>query len=129
MTMQQFNQPWRLMNWNCGEGQLAIDMFETDSEVVVRASMAGIVSDVQITASGDMLQIRATSSSEREESGPGYQREEQTYSTLSRTLPLPAKVNAEQAQAAIVAGVLIVRLPKLPYGESKTVDVTLHAEG
>lgn len=128
MTMQQFDQPWRLMNWNCGEGQFAIDMFETDNEVVVRASMAGIESDVQITASGDMLRIRATSSSEHEESGPAYQREERTYSTLTRTLPLPAKVDAEHAQAAIVGGVLIVRLPKLPYGESKTVDVTLRAE-
>jgi HSP20 family molecular chaperone IbpA len=34
------------MSWNCGEGQFAIDMFETGGEVVVRASMAGIGSGV-----------------------------------------------------------------------------------
>jgi HSP20 family protein len=129
MTMQQFDQPWRLMNWNCGEGRFAIDMFETDGEVVVHASVGGMGSEVQITASGDMLLIRAATSSERQEAGPDYVREERAYSTVSRTIPLPAKVDAEQAQAIIAGGVLIVRLPKLRSGESKTVDVPLRAEG
>ena len=128
MTMQQFDRPWRLMNWNTGEGQFAIDMYETDSEVVVRAAIAGGASEVQITASGDTLRIHAATASEREGPGPPYRHEER-YSSFSRTLPLPAKVDAEHANAALEGGILIVRLPKLAYGESKTFDVSVRDEG
>ena len=34
-----FSRPWRFLTWDTGEGFFPLDLYETDDEVVVRASL------------------------------------------------------------------------------------------
>ena len=119
-----FARPWRLMSWYTGEGAFAVDLYETDADVVVKASIAGVKpEDVKISVAGDVLSIRGEVNEEHEEKKPDYHRQERRYGAFARTLALPVKVDAEKAEATFDHGVLTVRLPKVSQGGAKSIDV------
>jgi len=105
-----------LTSWGWGEGQEygpAVDVYETDDEVVVRAQMPGVSKDeIEITVQENTLTIRAETKREEEVEEEGYFRRELRYGTLARTLPLPADIDEEQVTATLADGVLEVHAKK-----------------
>ena len=56
-----FSRPWRLLTWDGGEGFFPVDLYETDDEVVVRASLQGVEpEDVHISVAGDRGKCEAS---------------------------------------------------------------------
>lgn len=93
----------------------AVDVYETDDEVVVKVSLPGANrEDINITAQEDSLTIRGESKQEEKVDEEGYYRRELRYGSFSRTIPLPATVNADAITAKFADGVLTVRAPKAP---------------
>lgn len=119
-----FSRPWRLLTWETGEGFFPVDLYETDDEVVVKASLPGVKPEqVQISVTGDTLTIRAETKEEQEERKPNYYRQERRYGAFQRALTLPVQVDADKAEAAFENGVLDLRLPKVPEVRPKTIEV------
>ncbi len=99
------------------EGMLEIDLSETETEVVVRASVPGFKrEDIAVDIHDGVLTIAATMKEETEErSGEGqerYYRRERRTGSVSRRIALPVAVNEEAAKATLTDGVLELRLPK-----------------
>ncbi len=100
------------------EGRLGIreplvDLVDNGREFLVRAELPGVAKeDVDLDVTPDGLQIRAESKGEREENEKGYYYRERTYSALRRTVPFPAEVLPEGAEASLKDGLLEVRVPK-----------------
>jgi HSP20 family protein len=118
------SRPWRLMTWDTGEGFFPVDLYETDDDVVVKASLPGVrPEEVQISVTGDTLSIKAETKEEHEEKTPNYYRKERHYGAMQRVLTLPVRVNADQANAEFDTGVLTLRLPKAPEVRAKTIEV------
>ncbi|MDR5684368.1 MAG: Hsp20/alpha crystallin family protein [Armatimonadota bacterium] len=93
--------------------QPAVEMYETDSEVVVRAELPGIdPKDVDVTVAEGSLVIKAEAKAEQEERGRAYLRREFRYGAFLRSLPLPAEVKGDEARATYKGGILEVRVPK-----------------
>lgn len=66
-----FNRPWRMLTWDFGEGFFPVDVYETDEDVVVKASLPGVKQeDVHISVTGDTLTIKGETREEREEEQP-----------------------------------------------------------
>ena len=103
-----------LVSW--GEDQEygpAVDVYQTDDEVVVKAHMPGVKKDeVTITVQENTLTIRAETKREEEVDEEGYFRRELRYGTLARTLPLPAEVDEEQVSAKLADGILEIHAKK-----------------
>lgn len=119
-----FSRPWRLLTWDAGEGVFPVDVYETDEEVVVKASLPGVKpDDVDISVTGDTLTIKGESKEEHEEKKPNYYRQERRYGTFQRALTLPVRVDADKASATFEHGVLALRLPKVPEVRPKTIAV------
>jgi HSP20 family protein len=119
-----FSRPWRLLTWETGDGLFPVDLYETDDEVVVKASLPGVKpEEVQISVTGDTLTVKGETREEHEEKQPNYYRQERRYGTFSRTLSLPVKVDADKAKAEFENGVLELRLPKVPEVRPKTIEV------
>ena len=119
-----FYRPWRLVNVDAGQGFFAVDLYETDDEVVVTASLPGVKpDDLQISVTGDTLTVKGETKEDREEKQPSYYRKERRYGTFRRTLTLPVEVDADNAEATFEDGVLNLRLPKAPELRSKTIEV------
>lgn len=91
----------------------AIDVWETDQDVMVRADLPGVnPDDVQIYTTDDTLRISAESRHEEERSERGYYRTERRYGQIERVIDLPTNIKPGDAKATFKHGVLEVTLPK-----------------
>jgi HSP20 family protein len=122
---ESFVQPVRLAAWDGGRGApVALDIFQTDDEVIVKASLPGIKADeIDISLTGDVLTIKGESKAEEEVKEEHYIRREMRYGSFIRTVQIPVSVNTEQAEAAFENGVLTLKLPKAEEVKPKAIKV------
>jgi HSP20 family protein len=94
------------------EGELAVDIFETPTELIVQSTIAGVkISDLELSLHNDLLTIRGR----RRHEMPPQARPlftECYWGPFSRSIILPAEVRGDEASAALRAGVLSINLPK-----------------
>ncbi len=104
--------------------QPAIEAYETDHDVVVRAELPGIdPNNVDITVTQDILTIKGEARTEQEEKKRNYYRRELRYGAFVRSLTLAASVQGDQAKASYRNGILEIRVPKSERAKPKTVKV------
>ena len=107
-----------------GAKTLAVDMYETDDDVVVKTAVPGIKSeDINVSITGDVLTIRGETKAEEKVEKASYIRQERRYGAFSRSLTLPSTVVADKATAEFENGVLILTLPKAEEVKPKTIKV------
>ncbi len=106
------------------EGQLSVDVYGTDSEVVVVSTIAGVTSDkIDISINNDMLTIRGERSQETDKSIEDHYYQECYWGGFSRSIILPVEVEADKVSASLKNGVLTVRLPKARKSKSVSIKV------
>ncbi|HEX6269087.1 MAG TPA: Hsp20/alpha crystallin family protein [Anaerolineales bacterium] len=104
----------------------AIDMYQTDDEIVVKAMLPGMKADeVQISVNGDVLTLRGETKHEEEKKEKAWHIREHRYGQFERSVPLPTQVKADQANAEFENGILTITLPKAEEVKPKT--ITVHA--
>jgi len=105
------------------EGQLAVDISQTNEELVVVAPMAGTPPEkVGLHLQNDLLTIRGERISPAHYNTKHYH-QEVYWGKFSRTVVLPCEVNYELAKAEYRNGVLLIRLPKRRIGEEIKITV------
>ncbi len=117
-----FTRPLRLSDaqWSIP----AVDMYQTDNEVVVKAALPGIkTDDVQINITGDLLSIKGEIKEKEETKEKSYHIREQRWGAFERTIALPTDVVADKAKAEFENGVLIITLPKAEAVKPKTITI------
>ena len=115
----------RFITWQAAERFLPVDVYETDDDVVVEASLPGLKpEEVQVSVTGDRLSIKGESKSEDEEQEHDYYRKERRYGSYERSLTLPVEVDADKAKATFENGELSLRLPKIAAEKAKTIEIT-----
>jgi len=102
----------------------AVDMYQTDNEVVVKAAIPGIkAEEVQINITGDMLSLKGEVKQSEEVKEKAYHIREQRWGSFERTLVLPINVVADKARADFENGVLTITLPKAEEAKPKTITI------
>ena len=102
----------------------AIDMFQTDNDVVVKASIPGFkTDDVQISVTGDILTLKGEMKQEDEKQEKAWHMREQRWGSFERAVALPTEVIADKAKAEFENGVLTITLPKADEVKPKTITV------
>jgi HSP20 family protein len=105
-------------------GSPGIDMYQTDDEIVVKASLPGVKpEDINITITGDALTIRGEVNEEQVKDEASYQLRERRFGSFFRTLPLPSGVTVDKGKADFENGVLTLTLPKAEELKPKTITV------
>jgi HSP20 family protein len=106
-----------------GEG-LAVDMYETADDVVVKTATPGVKpEDIDVSITGDTLTIKGETKAEEKVEKANYIRQERRYGAFSRSLPLPSAVVADKATAEFEGGMLTLTLPKTEEVKPKTIKV------
>jgi HSP20 family protein len=91
----------------------AVDIDETDKEVMVTAELPGVSDkDVEVTLAGDILTIRGDKRTEHEEKNGDSYYMERRFGSFSRSLRLPFDVSDEKVDAKFKDGVLTIHVPK-----------------
>ncbi|MBU6310557.1 Hsp20/alpha crystallin family protein [Patescibacteria group bacterium] len=97
-----------------GEAQLTVDMYETPSEIVVKALVAGVrPEDLDISITRDMVTIRGRRVESKEIDEESFVYRELFWGAFSRTIVLPAEVDVDMAEAEQKHGLLTIHLPKI----------------
>ena len=111
-------RPWRFEWPNMSETPLPgmklpkIDVIDREAEVLVKAELPGVdKKDVDISVGEDSLTIRGETRHEEKEEKGDYYRSEITRGSFSRTVALPATVDAAGAKAAMDNGCLLYTSP------------------
>ena len=108
----------------------AVDMYQTDDEVVVKVALPGFKSDeVQINVTGDVLSLRGELKQEDENTlspkgkDKSWHIREHRWSSFERSIALPTVVTADKANAEFENGVLTITLPKAEEVKPRTITV------
>jgi HSP20 family protein len=103
----------------------SVDVVDGEKEVVVRAELPGIEKkDLDVSIVERTLTLKASTRKEEKEEKDNFFRQEIRTGSFSRSVLLPADVNAQKAQATFKGGVLELRLPKARTVKPQKVSLT-----
>lgn len=95
-------------------GELAVDVFETPTEIVIKAMVAGVhPNDLDISITREMVTIRGKRHDERTMQGDDYFYKELYWGSFSRSIVLPQEIDVDEASATQRNGLLTLKLPKI----------------
>ena len=95
------------------EGELAIDVYQTPTSVVVQTAIAGVTrEDIHISLHHHELKISGHRTPPTQVPHEQYVWRECFWGNFSRTIMLPSEVDTTHIQATLVHGVLTITLPK-----------------
>jgi HSP20 family protein len=96
------------------EGELAVDVFETNSDIIVQTMTAGVrPEELTISITPESITIRGRRDSSRESADENFMVRELYWGSFSRTIELPKQIDPDLAEAIEKHGLLMIRLPKL----------------
>jgi HSP20 family protein len=104
----------------------AIDLFQTNDEVVIKAALPGLdPNDIQINLTADVLTLRGNYKQEDEVKDVTYHIREHRHGMFERSVMLPAAVQPDKARAEFDKGILSITLPKTESVKPKTINIKI----
>lgn len=95
-------------------GQLAVDVYQTDTDIVIRAAIAGVrAEDIDITVQNDMVTVKGIRQIDDRVAPEQYLYQECYWGGFSRSVILPCEVGSGGVKANLKNGILRVVLPKV----------------
>jgi HSP20 family protein len=129
------NEMGRWMSQAAGVGSLpgngqsstwmpAVDVWETDKEIVLSFDLPGIPEDkIAVELEDNVLTVSGERERTQEHSNDRFYRFERRYGSFSRSVTLPTGVNEDSIQADYSGGVLEVRIPKPEEQKPKRIQI------
>ena len=104
----------------------AVDIFETEQELVVKADLPDIdPKDLDIRVEDNILTIRGERKFEKKVDKDNYLRVERAYGSFARSFSLANTVNTEAIKADYQNGVLTLSIPKREEAKPKQIKVNV----
>jgi HSP20 family protein len=102
----------------------AVDMFEKDDTVVIKAELPGLdKKDVSLDLQNGVLTLKGERKYENEVKEENYYRREMSCGKFIRSFTLPADVDADKIKAEFQNGLLTVEVPKPEEHKPKQIKV------
>lgn len=106
------------------EGELAVDVYQTNDTIVVQAMVAGVASDeLSVSVTREMVTIKGKREAPKGIDAENYFYQELYWGAFSRTILLPAEVEAEDVEATERHGLLTIKMPKIDKGRVQTIKI------
>jgi HSP20 family protein len=114
-----FNTALSTTSWNP-----SVDIFETDSDVVVKAELPGMdPKSITVRLENNVLTLNGERHFEKETKEESYHRIEREYGSFSRAFSIPMAVKEDKITAEYKDGVLKIVLPKKEELKPKTIKI------
>ncbi len=110
--------------WLEAEGQLAVDVFQTEDELIIQSAIAGLKGvDLDIAIEGDKVNIKGKRDRPTNDEKVNYFYQECYWGPFSREIILPVEIDPSKAQAVFKEGILIIRMPKIEREKKRKIFV------
>ena len=107
----------------------AVDIFESEHELVVKADLPDIKpEELDIRVENNILTIRGERKFEKKVDEKNYLRVERSYGSFARSFSLANTVNSEAIKADYKDGVLTLTIPKREEAKPKQIKVNVGAQ-
>ena len=115
-------------NWDDSEeefpGQLAVDVYETEDKLVIKARTAGVnKEELDVSISDGILTISGTLNSGDDTDATNWHIQECYWGEFSRTLALPVSVKEDEVEAVLKDGVLTIKFNKIRQEAAKKIQI------
>lgn len=115
---------WSQRGWPSFGWQPAMDVEETDKQVLVRAEIPGVkADDLDVSIQHGALVISGEKKESEEHKEKGYLYQERRYGSFRREISLPSAVDEQNVKAEYKDGVLHVTLEKSQEALPKKIQV------
>lgn len=105
-------------------GQLAVDVYETEERLVVKARTAGVNrEDLDVSISDGILTVSGTLSSGDDTDVTNWHIQECYWGEFSRTVALPVAIKEDEVEAVLKDGVLTITFTKVKQEQAKKITV------
>lgn len=105
-------------------GQLAVDVYETEENLIVKARTAGVSKDdLDVSISDGILTISGTLSSGDDSEVSNWHIQECYWGEFNRTLALPLAVKEDEVSAVLKEGVLTITFNKVKQEQAKKITI------
>jgi HSP20 family protein len=102
----------------------AVDIYETDDKVVLKAELPGLKKeDIDIQIRDNTLTLKGEKKFEKEVKEENYHRVERAYGSFQRSFTLPSTIKQEGIEASFKDGVLEISLPKVEEAKPKQIKI------
>jgi HSP20 family protein len=96
------------------DGELAVDVYQTPDDIVLKTMVAGVrPDDLDIAITRDMVTVKGRREETHEAEDDDFFHKELYWGAFSRTVLLPQEIDVEGAEASEKHGLLIIKLPKI----------------
>ena len=128
LTLTESTAPASDDSWDDSQeeflGQLAVDVYETDDRLIVKARTAGVnKEDLDVSISDGILTISGTLSSGDDTDATHWHIQECYWGEFSRTLALPVSVKEDEVDAVLKDGVLTIGFNKIKQEQAKKIQI------
>ena len=105
-------------------GQLAVDVYETPEQLIVKARTAGVnKNDLDVSIADGVLTISGTLSSGDDSDATHWHVQECYWGEFSRTLVLPVAVKEDEVKAVLKDGVLTIAFNKVKQEQARKIQI------
>ncbi len=96
------------------EGELAVDVYQTPDDIIIKTMVAGVrPDDLDLSITRDMVTIKGRREEAHEVEQEDFFHKELYWGSFSRTVLLPQEIDVEGSEASEKHGLLIIKLPKI----------------
>jgi len=105
----------------------AVDIYETQTEIVVKAELPGIVKgDLQVQVEKNLLTISGSRPQHNDEDVRNVLRLERPWGKFNRRFSLPGNIDQGRIRSEFNQGILRVYLPKREEVKPRQIEVTIN---
>lgn len=113
-----------LSSQESGDGELAVDVYETTNYIYILAPIAGVAKeDITISITEDVLQIKGKRSLGKEIPPQNYVIRECFWGNFSRTIILPPEADPNSISASFKHAVLKIRIGKNELHKTRLIEI------
>jgi HSP20 family protein len=112
------------MNHVEDEGQLAIDVYQTEEAIILVAPIAGVnESNLEVSITDEIVAIRGTRTQPDQIPMENFFVQECYWGSFSRSYVLPVAVDPDSAQAGLKDGILTIKIPRVEKSKTRVLKV------
>lgn len=110
--------------WDSPHGQLVVDVYETDKELIIQSAIAGIKTEqIEVSLENDILIIKGKRDNPNKDKEKRYFLKECYWGPFSKEIILPREIDTSRIDAKVKEGILTVRMQKIERSKSKKISV------
>ncbi len=112
------------MNHVEDEGQLAVDVYQTEDAIILVAPIAGVnEANLEVSITDEIISIRGTRSQPATIPMENFFVQECYWGSFSRSYVLPVAVDPDSAQASLKDGILTIKIPRVEKSKTRVLKV------